>query len=118
MYVCFTFPLQYADTTHTFVERSNYKGLFLPGFKKPLLDDMLLKTLCVHVPCMYALSSRRSCKPTLLYPFFFFFRPAGKLDFIDHVVANQPDNEMIPAAEWYEKTLQFHRFWSIDDDLV
>lgn len=22
----------YGDTTHTFVERTNYKGLFLPGF--------------------------------------------------------------------------------------
>ncbi len=25
---------------------------------------------------------------------------------------------MSDIAEYYEKTLQFHRFWSIDDDLV
>lgn len=23
----------YGDTTHTFIERANYKGLFLPGFQ-------------------------------------------------------------------------------------
>lgn len=26
----------YGDTTHTFIQRNNYNGLFLPGFKKPL----------------------------------------------------------------------------------
>lgn len=26
----------FGDTTHTFVERENYKGLFLPGFKAPI----------------------------------------------------------------------------------
>ena len=43
--------------------------------------------------------------------------PAG-LNFIDHVVGNQGAQEMEKIAEHYEKTLQFHRFWSIDDDLV
>lgn len=41
-----------------------------------------------------------------------------RLNFIDHVVGNQGDDEMSDIAEYYEKTLQFHRFWSIDDDLV
>uniref|UniRef100_A0A8C2IUU6 4-hydroxyphenylpyruvate dioxygenase n=1 Tax=Cyprinus carpio TaxID=7962 RepID=A0A8C2IUU6_CYPCA len=40
----------------------------------------------------------------------FFHRPSGKLDFIDHVVGNQPDNEMV-----YQRNLLFHRFWSVDD---
>jgi 4-hydroxyphenylpyruvate dioxygenase len=40
------------------------------------------------------------------------------LDFIDHIVGNQPENGMTSIAEWYEKTLQFHRFWSIDDDMI
>ena len=35
--------------------------------------------------------------------------------FIDHIVGNQPDDEMMTAAQWYEKNLMFHRFWSIDD---
>eukprot|EP00731_Ephydatia_muelleri_P023061 Em0015g644a len=79
----------YGDTTHTFVERTNYKGLFLPGYKGPLHQDCLLPTL-----------------------------PPGKLDFIDHVVGNQGNDQMVPISDWYEKTLQFHRFWSIDDTLM
>lgn len=44
-----------------------------------------------------------------------FYRLTGKLDFIDHVVGNQPDAGMEPTAQWYEKNLIFHRFWSVDD---
>lgn len=79
----------YGEVCHTFVERTDYKGDFLPGFKKPTIDDPLLKTL-----------------------------PPIGLNFIDHVVGNQPDKEMVPVAEWYQKTLQFHRFWSVDDSQV
>jgi 4-hydroxyphenylpyruvate dioxygenase len=38
--------------------------------------------------------------------------------FIDHIVGNQPDLEMTPVAEYYEKVLQFHRFWSVDDSQI
>lgn len=76
----------YGDTTHTFVERTGYKGLFLPGFQLPLFKDPLLAKL-----------------------------PSGQLDFIDHVVGNQSDNEMVPVVEWYQRNLLFHRFWSVDD---
>ncbi|XP_030621532.1 4-hydroxyphenylpyruvate dioxygenase [Chanos chanos] len=76
----------YGDTTHTFVERTGYNGLFLPGFHAPLFHDPLLDKL-----------------------------PSGKLDFIDHVVGNQPDDEMVPVVEWYRRNLLFHRFWSVDD---
>ncbi|XP_042618440.1 4-hydroxyphenylpyruvate dioxygenase-like [Cyprinus carpio] len=76
----------YGDTTHTFVERTGYNGLFLPGFHAPLFCDPSLEKL-----------------------------PSGKLDFIDHVVGNQPDNEMVPIVEWYQRNLLFHRFWSVDD---
>lgn len=41
-----------------------------------------------------------------------------KLEFIDHVVGNQPDLEMEPVAQWYEKMLDFHRFWSVDDSMI
>lgn len=78
----------YGDTTHTFVDRSNYRGVFLPGFKT-LPKDVLLENL-----------------------------PAAKLDFIDHVVGNQPDLEMEGVAAWYERILQFHRFWSVDDSQI
>ena len=34
------------------------------------------------------------------------------------VVGNQPDAAMIPAVEWYERVLQFHRFWTVDDSQI
>ncbi|XP_066835295.1 4-hydroxyphenylpyruvate dioxygenase isoform X2 [Anser cygnoides] len=79
-------PLQYGDTTHTLIEKLNYKGLFLPGYHAPLFKDPLLPRL-----------------------------PSAKLSFVDHVVGNQPDLQMVPVADWYQKNLLFHRFWSVDD---
>lgn len=79
----------YGDTTHTFIERGNYAGLFLPGYKRPLFQDALLPTL-----------------------------PECHLNFIDHVVGNQPDLQMESATEWYTKNLMFHRFWSVDDSQI
>jgi len=79
----------YGDTTHTFVERAGYSGLFLPGYKPPLHKDVLCNTL-----------------------------PPGGLYFVDHVVGNQPDLQMEDAAKWYERNLLFHRFWSVDDSQV
>jgi len=76
----------YGDTTHTFVERAGYKGLFLPGYKTPYYQDVLSPTL-----------------------------PPNGLYFVDHVVGNQPDLHMEDAAKWYESNLLFHRFWSVDD---
>lgn len=40
--LCF---VQYGDTTHTFVERTEYSGLFLPGFHAPQFKDALLDKL-------------------------------------------------------------------------
>uniref|UniRef100_A0AAQ4RR92 4-hydroxyphenylpyruvate dioxygenase n=1 Tax=Gasterosteus aculeatus aculeatus TaxID=481459 RepID=A0AAQ4RR92_GASAC len=82
----------YGDTTHTFVERAEYTGLFLPGFQ------------------MYK-KSPESYGCGLLLP----CRPSGKLNFIDHVVGNQPYDEMVPVVDWYQRNLLFHRFWSVDD---
>jgi len=79
----------YGDTTHTFVQRDQFKGAFLPGFK-------------AH-PDVEAFNS-------LIEP--------PVLGFIDHCVGNQPDGEMEAAASWYEKMLDFHRFWSIDDKML
>lgn len=79
----------YGDTTHTFVERNGYKGVFLPGYKKIEHSDNLVNIL-----------------------------PPIHLNFIDHCVGNQPDNQMEITAQWYEKKLQFHRFWSVDDSQI
>ncbi|XP_054261459.1 4-hydroxyphenylpyruvate dioxygenase isoform X2 [Macrosteles quadrilineatus] len=75
----------FGDTTHTLVDRSQYSGIFLPGFRSSVQDHLLNKL------------------------------PPGKLNFIDHVVGNQPDHSMESVAEWYENNLEFHRFWSVDD---
>lgn len=45
-------------------------------------------------------------------------RPAINLKVIDHVVGNMAEGGMTPAVEYYEKCLQFHRFWSVDDTQV
>ncbi|XP_039735312.1 4-hydroxyphenylpyruvate dioxygenase [Pteropus medius] len=79
----------FGDTTHTLVEKMNYSGPFLPGFKVQASTDTLLSKL-----------------------------PQCNLEIIDHVVGNQPDQEMLPASEWYLNNLQFHRFWSVDDKMV
>jgi len=79
----------YGDTHHTFVERKNYKGVFLPGFEAVEDTDPLTN-----------------------------WTPSPGLQFIDHCVGNQPDKMMEPVAQWYEKVLQFHRFWSVDDSVM
>lgn len=79
----------YGDTIHSFVQRVDYTGPFLPGFKVHHLKEKF---------------------NTLMEPV--------ELDFIDHVVGNQPDKEMEPAVAWYETMLDFHRFWSVDDTMV
>lgn len=79
----------YGDTIHTFVQRVDYTGPFLPGFKAHHLKEKF---------------------NTVMTP--------TNLEFIDHCVGNQPDLEMEAAVTWYEKMLDFHRFWSVDDTMI
>ena len=79
----------YGNINHTFVQRNNYTGAFLPGYKSIDTVDPI---------------------NTLL--------PYPGLDFIDHIVGNQDDDEMTPVVEWYERVLDFHRFWSVDDTQI
>lgn len=81
----------YGDTLHSFVQRGAYSGVFLPGFRA------------------VAGAAQGAADPLLRVT------PPVGLDFIDHVVGNMPDLGMEPAVQWYEKVLQFHRFWSVDD---
>jgi 4-hydroxyphenylpyruvate dioxygenase len=41
--------------------------------------------------------------------------PVG-LEVVDHVVGNQPDGQMEPVANWYQKIFGFHRLWTVDDE--
>ena len=86
--VVFASVKTYGDTIHTYIERKNYRGLFLPGFKESQADPILEKL------------------------------PPVNLQFIDHIVGNQPNLEMEPVVEKYEKSLMFHRFWSVDDSQI
>lgn len=79
----------YGDSVHTFVQRNEYKGAFLPG---------------------YVAVNRKDPLATLL--------PSPELLFVDHVVGNQPDLKMVEACDWYERCLDFHRFWSVDDKQI
>lgn len=74
---------------HTFIQRGDYKGFFMPGFVKHHLSDPINKVL-----------------------------PDVEYNYIDHIVGNQPDNAMEAAATWYEDKLDFHRFWSVDDSMI
>lgn len=80
----------YGETTHTLIERGQYRGAFLPGYRvESGAEDPISK-----------------------------FLPAVELKFIDHCVGNQYWNEMDKICEYYEKALGFHRFWSVDDSQI
>lgn len=78
----------YGDTTHTLIDRSKYTGPFLPGFR----------------------AGKESTSSVTA--------PTVPLARIDHCVGNQDWNEMVKACAFYEKCLDFHRFWSVDDNEI
>jgi len=76
----------YGDTTHTFVNRSRYHGVFAPGFR-PLDPDRY---------------SPRT------------FHPVG-LKAIDHIVANVEEGKMGDWVDYYSKIMGFSLLVSFDD---
>ncbi|CAG9786574.1 unnamed protein product [Diatraea saccharalis] len=74
----------YGDNTHTLIDRSKYKGLFLPGYKT-VEDDPVNDLL-----------------------------PLTNLMYIDHVEGNMADGTLADSVAWYEKNLNMHRFWCVD----
>ncbi len=79
----------YGDTCHTLLQNVDYSGPFMPGFKESPYSEPINKIL-----------------------------DAPEFEKIDHCVGNQPDLEMEPTAQWYEKMLSFHRYWSVDDSII
>jgi len=79
----------YGDVTHTFVQRRDYRGAFMPGYIRRDTPDVLSALL-----------------------------PSPNLHHIDHIVGNQSEDAMEGAVQWYEKMLGFHRFWSVDDSQI
>ncbi|VVD05877.1 unnamed protein product [Leptidea sinapis] len=80
----------YGDNTHTLIDRSDYNGVFLPGYTA-MEDDPLNKLL-----------------------------PDTNLTFIDHVEGNIGDGTLSDSVSWYERNLNMHKFWCVDysHDLV
>src|SRR5579871_2859761 len=76
----------YGDTTHSFVNRDRYRGVFAPGYKK--LD-----------PDRYSPST---------------FRPVG-LRAIDHIVANVEEGKMDEWVRFYERVMGFSQLVHFDD---
>jgi 4-hydroxyphenylpyruvate dioxygenase len=76
----------YGDTTHSFLNRDRYRGVFAPGYE-PLDPDRY---------------SPRT------------FRPVG-LAAIDHIVANVEEGKMDEWVEFYEKVLGFSLLVHFDD---
>ncbi|XP_035113778.1 4-hydroxyphenylpyruvate dioxygenase isoform X1 [Callithrix jacchus] len=105
----------FGDITHTLVEKMSYAGRFLPGYEAPVFMDPLLPQLCftpgksLHLSRPQFLHLQNGDRNSM---------PKCSLKVIDHIVGNQPDQEMASASEWYLKNLQFHRFWSVDDTQV
>lgn len=91
------------------MENKDYKGAFLPGFIPIDEEDPFESFTFVYFS--YFLY--------FLYHFLIFYssEPIG-LKFIDHIVGNQPDGKMKAIAEFYEKILGFHQFWSVDDSVI
>lgn len=81
--------MAFGDTLHTFVERTNYNGAFLPGYA-PIEEDDLMNSVFESI----------------------------EYEFIDHIVANMPENEMQPTVEWYINMLDFHRYAMFDDKII
>jgi 4-hydroxyphenylpyruvate dioxygenase len=76
----------YGDTTHTFVNRDNYKGVFAPGYRP--ID-----------PARYNTAT---------------YEPAGLLA-IDHIVGNVELGKMDEWVDFYRKVLGFEQLVSFDD---
>src|SRR5262249_30555354 len=76
----------YGHTTHSFVNRHRYRGVFAPGYR-PLDPDRY---------------SPRT------------FHPAG-LVAIDHIVANVEEGRMNEWVRWYQEVLGFRQLISFDD---
>ncbi|KAJ5102598.1 hypothetical protein N7532_003127 [Penicillium argentinense] len=80
----------YGDTVHSLINRENYpeSAPFLPGFQ--------------------TVQASEGDPINLLLPSVRFLE-------IDHCVGNQPWGGVDKVVQYYEKCLEFHRYWTVDD---
>ena len=80
----------FGSVVHSFVEKKNYEGAFIPGYSLDhILGNRLQNTL-----------------------------PDTCLSHVDHVVANQGPGLLKTTADFYIERLGFRQYWSIDDKLL
>lgn len=79
----------YGNVCHTFIQRNNYTGVFMPGYKAFERVDPIQA-----------------------------FLPDTKLLSLDHIVGNQRDNAMDAVVQHYIDVYDFHRYWSVDDKQI
>jgi len=79
----------YGDTIHTLIQKKDYKGPFLPGYRDVTQEDPINA-----------------------------FLPPVNINFIVHIVGNQSWDQMHPVEQFYIEKLGFHRFWSVDDKQI
>ncbi|OAX83248.1 4-hydroxyphenylpyruvate dioxygenase [Emergomyces africanus] len=77
----------FGDMTHTLINRDNFKGCFMPGYVRVEDEDVINELL-----------------------------PVVEFTEIDHCVGNQPWNGLENAVKFYEDCLDFHRYWTVDDE--
>jgi 4-hydroxyphenylpyruvate dioxygenase len=78
------------DTVIEFIQTAEYRGPFLPGFQEHQAAS------AAHQIALPPLRAAR----------------------IDHLGFNLFEGELLRWVDWFEKTLGFHRFFSIDDSIV
>eukprot|EP00188_Purpureofilum_apyrenoidigerum_P002577 Plantae.Rhodophyta-Purpureofilum_apyrenoidigerum.ctg2646.p1 GENE.Plantae.Rhodophyta-Purpureofilum_apyrenoidigerum.ctg2646~~Plantae.Rhodophyta-Purpureofilum_apyrenoidigerum.ctg2646.p1 ORF type:complete len:385 (+),score=46.64 Plantae.Rhodophyta-Purpureofilum_apyrenoidigerum.ctg2646:290-1444(+) len=79
----------FGDSWHSFVERRDYRGAFLPGYRSQEQDDPLIT-----------------------------ITPSPGIKYLDHCVSNNGDGEMQAVVRFYIDVLGFHRYWSVDDSQI
>lgn len=94
----------YGDFTHTLIERGpGYEtpstGCFLPNYAPSPLEISKL---------MPGLSDAGDEQEG----------DGPGLEFVDHVVSNQPDHMMEEIVAWYVDNFNMRRFWSVDDSQI
>ena len=88
----------YGDTVHSFVDRSNYSGVFLPGYQ----------------PLAHEATDGTGTKTPL-------YAPEGTdigLRFVDHVVANTHLGGMDDLAGFYSRIMGFTQLKHFDDEAI
>jgi 4-hydroxyphenylpyruvate dioxygenase len=83
--VCTSAIAIYGDTIHTFVERRNYRGVFLPGFEAAAQSGSV--SISTGIGLLH----------------------------VDHMVGNVPLGEMQKWVDFYRDVMGFRQFQSFDD---